>query len=50
MVFGAEDRFSIKYNDPKAFDGTPLMDTKYNERSLEIGQEMWYVFSQIIKN
>jgi arsenate reductase len=47
MVFGAEARFPIKYNDPKAFDGTELMDEKYAERSLEIASEMFYVFSQI---
>lgn len=47
IVFGAEARFSIKYNDPKAFDGTDLMDEKYAERSLEIASEMYFVFSQI---
>jgi arsenate reductase len=47
MVFGAEARFPIKYNDPKAFDGTDLMDVKYAERSLEIASEMYYVFSKI---
>lgn len=47
MVFGAEARFPIKYNDPKAFDGTELMDAKYVERSLEIASEMYYVFSKI---
>jgi arsenate reductase len=47
MVFGAEARFPIKYNDPKAFDGTDLMDEKYVERSLEIASEMYFVFSQI---
>ena len=47
MVFGAEARFPIKYNDPKAYDGTDLMDEKYAERSLEIASEMHYVFSQI---
>jgi arsenate reductase len=47
IVFGAEARFPIKYNDPKAFDGTQLMDEKYAERSLEIASEMYYVFSQI---
>jgi hypothetical protein len=26
MVFGAEARFSVKYDDPKAFDGTDLMN------------------------
>lgn len=47
MVFGAEARILVKYNDPKAFDGTPLMNEKYAERSLEIASEMYFVFSQI---
>lgn len=49
MVFGAEARFPIKYDDPKAFDGTDLMDEKYAERSLQIASEMFFVFSQIMK-
>lgn len=47
MVFGAEGRFSIKYDDPKAFDGTEVMNEKYTERSLQIASEMQYVFSKI---
>ena len=47
MVFGADSRFPIKYDDPKAFDGTELMNEKYAERSLQIASEMYYVFSQI---
>ena len=46
MVFGAEARFPIKYEDPKAFDGTDLMNEKYAERSLQIASEMYFVFSQ----
>lgn len=49
MVFGAEARFPIKYNDPKAFDGTELMNEKYAERSLQIASELYFVFSQINK-
>lgn len=49
LVLGAEARFPIKYNDPKAFDGTDLMDEKYAERSLEIASELFYVFSEVIK-
>lgn len=49
MVFGAEARFPIKYDDPKAFDGTAVMNEKYAERSLQIASEMYFVFSQIIK-
>jgi arsenate reductase len=47
MVFGAEARFPIKYDDPKAFDGTEQMNEKYTERSLQIASEMYYVFNQI---
>jgi arsenate reductase (thioredoxin) len=47
IVLGAEARFPIKYNDPKAFDNTDQMNEKYAERSLEIAREMWYVFSMI---
>ena len=47
IVFGAEARFPVKYDDPKAFDHTAFMDAKYAERSLQIGEEMWYVFGQV---
>jgi arsenate reductase len=47
IVFGAEARIPVKYNDPKAFDNTPQQTDKYAERSLEIAQEMAWVFSQI---
>lgn len=47
FIAGAEKRFPIRYEDPKAFDGTELMDVKYAERSLEIASEMYYVFSKI---
>jgi arsenate reductase len=47
LVFGAEARFTIKYDDPKVFDGTDLQTQKYAERSMEIAQEMWWVFNSI---
>lgn len=47
FIFGAEARIPIRYDDPKAFDGTELMDAKYEERSLEIASEMFYAFSQL---
>lgn len=47
MVFGAEARFPIMYDDPKMFDGTDIEDEKYTERSLQIASEMYFVFSQI---
>lgn len=49
FIFGAEARIPIRYEDPKAFDGTDLMNAKYEERSLEIASELFYVFSQIKK-
>jgi arsenate reductase len=49
FIAGAEKRLPIRYDDPKAFDGTDLMDVKYAERSLEIASEMHYIFSQIKK-
>ena len=45
IVYGAEAKFPVKYDDPKTFDGTDKMDIKYAERSLQIGEEMWYLFS-----
>jgi arsenate reductase (thioredoxin) len=49
MVYGSEARFPIKYDDPKVFDGTELMNEKYTERSLQIATEMYFVFSKIKK-
>ena len=47
FIAGAEKRLPIRYDDPKAFDGTDFMDAKYAERSLEIASEMYFVFSKI---
>jgi arsenate reductase len=49
LVIGAEARFPIKYDDPKAFDGTELQTQKYTERSLEIASEMFWVFKSALK-
>tara|TARA_R110002020_G_scaffold114593_2_gene263453 strand:+ start:66488 stop:67108 length:621 start_codon:yes stop_codon:yes gene_type:complete len=47
FIAGAEQRFTITYEDPKAFDGTPGQTEAYNGRSLQIATEMGYVFSQV---
>lgn len=47
FVPGAEKRIPITYEDPKAFDNTPMQAEKYKERCLQIATEMFYVFSQI---
>lgn len=49
VVFGAEKRIPIKFEDPKKSDGTPEMDKIYFDRSFEIASEMYYVFSKIKK-
>lgn len=49
FIAGAEKRIAITYEDPKEFDNSPQQVEKYNERSLQIGLEMFYVFSQIRK-
>lgn len=47
FIAGAEQRIPITFEDPKVFDNTPQQAEKYNERSLQIATEMYYVFSQI---
>lgn len=49
FIAGAEQRIAITFDDPKVSDGTPEQTRIYHERSLEIGAEMLYVFSQIKK-
>ena len=49
IVKGAELRITCPYNDPKAFDGTPLQDEKYLERCLQIASETLWIFSQVKK-
>ncbi len=47
FVPGAEKRIPITFEDPKAFDNTPQQAEKYQERSLQIATELFYIFSQI---
>ena len=47
FIAGAEVRIPITFEDPKAFDNTPKQAEKYEERSVQIATEMFYVFSQI---
>ena len=47
FIAGAELRIPITFEDPKAFDNTPQQAEKYQERSLQIATEMFYVFSKI---
>jgi arsenate reductase len=47
FIAGAELRIPITFEDPKAFDNTPQQAEKYEERSMQIATEMFYVFSKI---
>ncbi|RZJ55075.1 MAG: protein-tyrosine-phosphatase [Flavobacterium sp.] len=47
FIAGAEKRVPITFEDPKVSDGTAQQKEVYMERSLQIGTEMFYVFSQI---
>ncbi|MRX41759.1 protein-tyrosine-phosphatase [Flavobacterium sp. LC2016-23] len=47
FIAGAEIRIPITFEDPKISDGTAQQKQIYQERSIQIGTEMFYVFSQI---
>lgn len=47
FIPGVELRIGTRYDDPKAFDNTPLQDEKYDERCRQIALETLYVFSKI---
>lgn len=47
FIPSSDRRIAVRYEDPKAFDDSPLEEAKYYERSLQIASEMFYVFRQI---
>lgn len=49
FIAGADKRIPITFEDPKISDNTSEQTKVYDERSLQIGAEMFYVFSQIKK-
>ena len=49
FISGAEKRIPITFDDPKAYDNTSQQVEKYQERSLQIATEMFYIFSKIKK-
>ncbi|HRD54485.1 MAG TPA: protein-tyrosine-phosphatase [Flavobacteriales bacterium] len=46
IVFGALDRISLPYIDPKEADGTAEEAARYDERCLQIAAELFYVMQQ----
>jgi arsenate reductase len=49
FILGAEKRIPITFDDPKEFDNSPMQSQKYEERSIQIAVELYYVFSKIKK-
>ena len=49
IITGADYRTTIKYLDPKESNGTKQQEQVYLESSLQIGREMFFVFSQVAK-
>lgn len=47
FIPGTEKRIPVRYDDPKLYDDTAEESKMYDERSFEIGSEMFYVFSKI---
>lgn len=47
FISGASARIPVRYEDPKAFDDTPEEGSRYDERSLQIASELFYVFANI---
>lgn len=47
FIPGTEQRIAVRYEDPKKFDDTELEAKMYDERSMQIASEMFYVFGQI---
>jgi len=47
VVSGADYRTTIKYEDPKIFDGTDREGEAYMNRSMQIGREMYYTFMKV---
>lgn len=50
FVVGAEKRISLNYKDPKRFDGSDDAISGYEATSIEIGNEMNYIFSNLVKS
>ncbi|MBE8715285.1 arsenate-mycothiol transferase ArsC [Sphingobacterium hungaricum] len=49
-IAGADKRFSLPFEDPKSSDNTPQESEVYEQRSLQIANEMFYIFSKLNTN
>ena len=48
VIFGANLRVKLLYEDPKSADGTDHERTAYDERCFQIATEMFYVMKQVL--
>ena len=48
VIFGADLRVKLLYEDPKSADGTDHERTTYDERCFQIATEMFYVMKQVL--
>ena len=46
IVFGAASRYSIRYEDPRVYDGTHEESIRYDEWCQQIAREMLFLFSK----
>lgn len=47
LVQGADERFSLPFDDPRYYDNTPSQDIKYDETVRLIAREMFYLASYV---
>jgi arsenate reductase len=47
VIPGAEKRFPLRFEDPKAFDGDPQEEFMYSQRSHQIAAELFYLFEKV---
>lgn len=47
FIPGAEKRFPLRYEDPKAFDDSSQEEQMYTERSHQIGAELFFLFEKV---
>ena len=50
FIPGTDERIPLLYDDPKVFDNTAEQDSKYLERSEQIGSELLYAFGTVRRN
>lgn len=50
FIPGAEKRFPLRFEDPKAFDDSPQEEQMYSERSRQIAAELFFLFKKVSEN